>query len=233
MYHCHSSKGCLMKWEEEYFYECEAWEKPTMRTNLECLVKANSCDQQTIGWWASEIWKESFTNETWRDIRLTWLPTVLRKGRREMPKHWMEEKVYSLEDFSVNCACPNFSVRWHRNLNTRCLNYVKVKELVVKVLEKNQNKGVSLSKIDIKPQIKSHHGLLCLDGLDLQTFILFWGSMVVLPLVCIPTQGQLPWWPSLAVAPRLPWLGRRAGVITTLLLGDMCLWPVHRLHVLT
>lgn len=106
-------------------------------------------------------------------------------------------------------------------------NDVKVKEKGVKVL------GMSLSKIDIKRQIKSHHRLLCLDGLDLQTFILFWGSMVVLPLVCIPTQGQLPWWPALAIGPRLPWLGRRARVISTLFLGYMCLRPMHSLHMLT
>lgn len=56
--------------------------------------------------------------------------------------------------------------------------------------------------------------------------------MVVLPLVCVPTQGHLPWRPSLAVAPMLPWLGWRAGVISTLLLGDMSLRPVHCLYVL-
>lgn len=167
--------------------------------------------------------KDLGTKATWRGFSLTWLPTVLRKGRREMPKHWMEEKIYSLEDLSVNGAGPNCSVRWHRRLN-----YVEVKELVVKASETNRRYECGLEK----PQIKSHHGLLCLDGFDLQTFILFWGSMVVLPLVRIPTQGQLPWWPSLAVAPRLPWLGWRPGIIAALLLGDMCLRPVHRLYML-
>lgn len=58
-----------------------------------------------------------------------------------MPKHWIEENVHSLEDFSVKCACPQFNVKSERNLHTRHFNnYVKVKELVVKVLEKNQNK---------------------------------------------------------------------------------------------
>lgn len=43
-----------------------------------------------------------------------------------MPKHWIEENVHSLEDFSVKCACPQFNVKSHRNLNTRHLNdYVK------------------------------------------------------------------------------------------------------------
>lgn len=59
----------------------------------------------------SETWRENFTNAIWRDTHLTWLPTVLRKGRREMPKHRIEEKVCSLEVFRVKCACPLFNVK--------------------------------------------------------------------------------------------------------------------------
>lgn len=41
-----------------------------------------------------------------------------------MPKHWIEEKVYSLEDFGVKSACPQFNVKLHKNPNIRCLNHI-------------------------------------------------------------------------------------------------------------
>lgn len=77
---------------------------------------------------------------------------------------------------------------------------------------------------------ESHHGLLGLYGLDLQTLVLFGGSVVVLPLVRVP--AQLPRRAALAVAPGLPGLRWGAGVVPALLLGDVRLGPVHRLHVL-
>lgn len=80
---------------------------------------------------------------------------------------------------------------------------------------------------------ESYHGLLSLDGLDLQTFILFRGNMVVLPLVRVASQGQLPGRPSLAVGSRLAGWWRRARVISTLLLGDVRFRPVNRLDMLT
>ncbi len=59
-----------------------------------------------------------------------------------MPKHWIEENVHSLEDFSVNCACPQFNVRSHRNLNTRHLNYC-VKRISSKSIRKESNNVMS------------------------------------------------------------------------------------------
>lgn len=81
-------------------------------------------------------------------------------------------------------------------------------------------------------KLKSYHGLLCLDRLDLQTIVLFRGRVVVLPLVRIPAQRKLPWRATLAVPPRLPGLGRRARVIAPLFLGNVRLRPVYRLNML-
>ena len=55
--------------------------------------------------------------------------------------------------------------------------------------------------------------------------------MVVLSLVPVTAQGQLPWRPALTVAPWFPGRGSWVGV-AALLLGDMRLRPVHSLNVL-
>lgn len=80
----------------------------------------------------------------------------------------------------------------------------------------------------------SHHGLLSLDGLDLQTLVLLGGSVVVVvPLIRVAaTQAHLAWRASLAIGAMLPRLRRRPRVVATLLLGDVRLGTVHCLHVL-
>lgn len=69
----------------------------------------------------------------------------------------------------------------------------------------------------------AHHRLLCLDWLDLQTFILLWGSMVILPLVWKCFKGALQFWrPALSIGSRFTGMGRGSGEnISTLFLSDM------------
>lgn len=121
------------------------WMLPAMRTNLPCFGRQNPFwrDEKKFNrhkddeW--DELWKEALTNETQRHVHLTWLPTVLKNGGREMPKHWMEEKVYWLENFQ--CAFPKLSVRWQRNKDIRCLNCWRKNKLVVSVVSNVQIKA--------------------------------------------------------------------------------------------
>lgn len=77
----------------------------------------------------------------------------------------------------------------------------------------------------------TYHGLLCLDGFHLETFLPLRGSVAEVLLLPKGSLSLPARWPGLWVAAGISWWRGSRMHISTLLLGDVSLWAMHCLHM--